>query len=421
MLKVLRAEREGASLALAAADPEVYAIVRAEEKRLYDKVQLIASENYVSRAVLEATGSVLTQKYAEGFPGKRYYQGCECVDSVECLAIDRAKRLFGAEHANVQPHAGSQANAAVYFAALKPGDTVLAMNLAEGGHLTHGSAVNFSGQYYHFVHYGVDHATGRLDYDAIAALARQHRPKLIVAGATAYPRLIDFARFRAIADEVGAILHVDMAHIAGLVAGGVHPSPVPHADFVSGTTHKTLRGPRGGLVLCRRDWARALDKAVFPGLQGGPLAHVIAAKAVALGEAARPSFADYARAIVVNARRLAEALVGEGLRLVSGGTDNHLILVDLGADGPTGAQVAAALDRVGIVCNKNGVPGDRRPPTQTSGIRLGTPAVTTLGYGLEEMDTLGQLIGRVAHAWDDERELQAVSAKVRDLVAPFRP
>lgn len=398
-------------------DPEVFAAIQREERRLMEKVQLIASENYVSRAVCEATGSVLTQKYAEGLPGRRYYQGCEWVDRVERLAIERAVRLFGADHANVQPHSGSQANQAVYFAALAPGDTVLAMDLAEGGHLTHGSPVNYSGKLYRFVHYGVDHATGRLDYDAIADLARAHRPKLVVAGATAYPRLIDFARFRAIADEVGALLMVDMAHIAGLVVAGVHPSPVPHADFVSSSTHKTLRGPRGGLVLCREKWARALDRAVFPGVQGGPLEHVIAAKAVAFAEALRPEFAAYGRAVVENARRLAAALVDEGLRLVSGGTDNHLILIDLGPDGPSGAQVAAALDEAGIVCNKNAVPGDTRPPSQTSGIRLGTPAVTTLGYGPREMERLGHLIARVVRAPDDPTVIASVRGEVRRLCA----
>ena len=430
-----------AQCALAQEDPEVYAAILHEERRLLDKVQLIASENYVSQAVLEATGSVLTQKYAEGLPGRRYYQGCEWIDRVERLAIDRARRLFGADHANVQPHSGSQANQAVYFAALQPGDTapasadwyrrgdtapastdwyrrgdtVLAMDLAEGGHLTHGSPVNLSGRLYHFVHYGVDRATGRLDYEAIARLARAHRPKLIVAGATAYPRVIDFAAFRRIADEVEALLMVDMAHIAGLVAGGAHPSPVPHADFVSSSTHKTLRGPRGGMILCREGWARALDRAVFPGTQGGPLEHVIAAKAVAFAEALRPDFALYARAIVANARALAEALLAEGLNLVSGGTDNHLILVDLGPDGPTGAAVAAALDEAGIVCNKNAVPGDTRPPNQTSGIRLGTPAVTTLGYGPREMATLGRLIGAVVRAPGDAAVLARVRADVRRL------
>ncbi|MHB1005721.1 MAG: serine hydroxymethyltransferase [Chloroflexota bacterium] len=410
-------ERAYDASALEAEDREVFAIIAREEKRLREKVQLIASENYVSQAVLEATGSVLTQKYAEGLPGRRYYRGCEWVDEVERLAIARAERLFGADHANVQPHSGSQANMAVYFAALEPGDTVLAMALTEGGHLTHGSPVNFSGKIYRFVHYGVDHRTGRLDYDAVAALAREHRPKLIVAGATAYPRLIDFARFRAIADEVGALLMVDMAHISGLVAAGAHPSPVPFADYVSSSTHKTLRGPRGGMVLSRADWAKRLDKAVFPGIQGGPLEHVIAAKAVAFAEAARPEFVDYARGIVVNARHLAEALSGEGLRLVSGGTDNHLMLVDLGPDGPSGAQVAESLDAAGIVCNKNAVPGDARPPAQTSGIRLGTPAVTTLGYGPAEMEILGRLIARVVRGYDDERELDQVRAEVTRMVA----
>ncbi len=411
----LASVRHGGPSALAREDPEVFAAIQHEERRLRDKIQLIASENYVSAAVLEATGSVLTQKYAEGLPGRRYYQGCEWIDVVERLAVERARRLFGADHANVQPHSGSQANMAVYFAALEPGDTVLAMELAEGGHLTHGSPVNFSGKLYRFVHYGVDPATGRLDYDAIAELARQHRPKLIVAGATAYPRVIDFARFRAIADEVGALLMVDMAHIAGLVAAGVHPSPVPYADFVSSSTHKTLRGPRGGLALSRKEWGRALDKAVFPGIQGGPLEHVIAAKAVALGEALRPDFVLYGQAVVENARALAESLLDQGLRLVSGGTDNHLVLVDLGPDGPSGAEVAEALDQAGIVCNKNAVPGDRRPLSQTSGIRLGTPAVTTLGYGPEDVAEVGRLIGEVVRGIGDPRVVARVRGEVRRL------
>ena len=402
---------------LAFEDPEIFAAVERETARLRDKIQLIASENYVSRAVLEATGSILAQKYAEGFPGRRFYQGCEHIDVVEQVAIDRAKQLFGADHANVQPHAGSQANMAVFFSALEPGDTVLAMNLSEGGHLTHGSAVNFSGRLYNFAHYGVDHATGLIDYDAVAAIARESRPKMIVAGATAYPRIIDFARFRAIADEVGALLLVDMAHIAGLIAGGAHPSPVPYADFVSSTTQKTLRGPRGGMVLSRKAHARKLDRAVFPGLQGGPLGHVIAAKAVALGEALRPGFADYARAVVANARVLAETLLDEGLRLVSGGTENHLILVDLGADGPSGADVAAALDAAGLVCNKNTVPGETRSPFVTSGIRLGTPAMTTLGYGPAEMVDVGRLIAEVVRSHDDARTIERVREGVRRVVA----
>ena len=403
--------------ALAEDDPEVFAAIQREERRLRDKVQLIASENYVSQAVLEATGSVLTLKYAEGLPGRRFYQGCEWVDVVERLAVDRAKRLFGADHANVQPHSGSQANMAVYFAALEPADTVLAMGLTEGGHLTHGSPANFSGKLYRFVHYGADHQTGLLDYEAVAALARQHRPKLIVAGATAYPRVIDFARFRAIADEVGALLMVDMAHIAGLVAGGVHPSPVPYADFVTSSTHKTLRGPRGGFALSRKGWARALDRAVFPGTQGGPLEHVIAAKAVALGEALRPEFARYQRAVVDNARCLATTLSQQGLRLVSGGTDNHLVLVDLRPEGLVGARVAEALDQAGIVCNRNPVPGDTRPPSQTSGIRLGTPAITTLGYRQEDVAEIGRLIGEVIRSLDDPRVIARVRSQVRRITA----
>jgi glycine hydroxymethyltransferase len=403
--------------ALATEDAEVFAAISRETERLREKIQLIASENYVSRAVLEATGSILTQKYAEGFPGRRFYQGCEHLDVVEQLAIDRAKRLFGAEHANVQPHAGSQANMAVFFAALEPGDPVLAMDLSEGGHLTHGSSVNFSGRLYRFTHYGVDHATGLIDYDRVAEIARASRPKLIIAGATAYPRIIDFARFRAIADEVGALLLVDMAHIAGLIAGGAHPSPLPHADFVSSSTHKTLRGPRGGMVLSRQAHARKLDRAVFPGFQGGPLGHVIAAKAVAFAEALRPDFAVYAHRVVANARVLAATLLEEGLRLVSGGTDNHLILVDLGAHGPSGADVAAALDSAGLVCNKNTVPGETRSATQTSGIRVGTPCMTTLGFGPQEMVDVGRLIAEVARAHDDPATLSRVRDSVREIVS----
>jgi len=401
-------------------DPEVYWAIAQEQRRLHDKIHLIASENAVSEAVLEATGSILTQKYAEGLPGKRYYQGCEWIDVVETLAIKRAKELFGADHANVQPHSGSQANMAVYFATLKPGDRVLAMDLRQGGHLTHGSPVNFSGKLYRFASYGVDPETERLDYDAIAALARQHRPKLIVAGATAYPRLIDFARFRAIADQVGALLMVDMAHIAGLVAGGAHPSPVPHADFVSSSTHKTLRGPRGGFVLCRKGHSVDLDRAVFPGSQGGPLEHVVAGKAVAFAEALQPAFRRYQEMIVTNARALAESVMAEGLRLVSGGTDNHLMLIDLGQGGPTGRAVAEALDRCGIVANKNSVPGDPRPPTQTSGIRLGTPAVTTAGFEPAEMIELGQLIARVVRDLGNQRAYEEVQQRVASLCARVR-
>lgn len=402
---------------LAHEDPEIFAAIQHEEHRLHDKIQLIASENYVSPAVLEATGSILTQKYAEGLPGRRFYQGCEWIDVVERLAVDRAKRLFGADHANVQPHSGSQANMAVYFAALQPGDTVLSMELSEGGHLTHGSPVNFSGKFYHFVHYGVDHQTGRLDYDRIRDLAREHHPKLIVAGATAYPRIIDFARFREIADEVGALLTVDMAHISGLIAAGAHPSPVPYADFVSSSTHKTLRGPRGGFVLSRKEWAKRLDHAVFPGIQGGPLEHVIAAKAVAFGEALQPEFADYGRRIVENAQTLAATLLDEGLCLVSGGTDNHLILVDLGPSGPTGAQVAEALDQAGIVANKNTVPGETRSASQTSGIRLGTPAITTVGFRSEDVIAVGRLIGRVIRGLGAPHVVANVRNEVRHISA----
>jgi glycine hydroxymethyltransferase len=373
-------------------DPQVAEAMQAELNRQRRKIELIASENFVSPAVMQAMGTVLTNKYAEGYPGRRYYGGCEYVDVVEQLAIDRAKQLFGAEHANVQPHSGAQANAAVYYACLEPGDTVLGMNLAHGGHLTHGSPVNFSGRTYRFVAYGVDPETHRIDYDAVEALAREHRPKLIVAGASAYPRIIDFARLRQIADAVGALLMVDMAHIAGLVATGHHPSPVPYADFVTTTTHKTLRGPRGGLILCKAEHAKAIDKAVFPGIQGGPLMHVIAAKAVALGEALQPSFREYSQRIIDNAKALAEALLERGFRLVSGGTDNHLVLVDVRSVGLTGKEAERRLDEVGITVNKNAIPFDPEKPTVTSGIRLGTPAVTTRGMGPEEMREIADII-----------------------------
>ena len=404
---------------LAVVDPEVYAAIRGEERRQREGIELIASENYVSRAVREATASVLTNKYAEGYPGKRYYGGCEFVDVVENLARERVKRLFGAEHANVQPHSGSQANLAAYLALLEPGDTILAMNLAHGGHLTHGSPVNFSGQLFNVVFYGVDHETERIDYDQVAALAREHRPRLIVAGATAYPRAIDFARFRAIADEVGAYFMVDMAHIAGLVAADLHPDPVPYADVVTSTTHKTLRGPRGGLILSKATYARDVDRAVFPQMQGGPLMHIIAAKAVAFHEALQPEFLDYQRQIVTNARALAQRLQSNGLRIVSGGTDNHLMLVDLTDAGVTGKEAEKALERAGITVNKNMIPYDSRSPFVTSGIRLGTPAVTTRGFTEAEMLQVADWITRVIAHIDEEPVIRQVREEVLELCLRF--
>ena len=405
--------------ALAATDPEILHWIREEHRRQRETLELIASENFTSAAVLEAMGSALTNKYAEGYPGRRYYGGCQFVDQVEELARRRACALFGAEHANVQPHSGAQANMAVYFATLQPGDTILGMDLAHGGHLTHGSPVNFSGQLYRVVAYGVDPETERIDYDQVARLAREHRPKLIVVGASAYPRVIDFARFRAIADEVGAKVMVDMAHIAGLVAGGEHPNPVPYAEFVTSTTHKTLRGPRGGFVLCRASEAKALDKAVFPGMQGGPLMHVIAAKAVCFHEAAQPAFRAYARQVVANARALAETLAAEGLRLVSGGTDNHLVLVDLRPMGVTGREAEQVLERVGITVNKNAIPFDPQPPMVTSGIRLGTPALTTRGMGEAEMREIGRLIAAALRHRDEPGQLERLADRVQELAAAF--
>jgi glycine hydroxymethyltransferase len=404
---------------LKASDPEIWRLVRAETARQRRVIELIASENFASPAVLEAMGTPLTNKYAEGYPGARYYGGCEFVDEVEALARERAKALFGAEWANVQPHAGAQANMAAYAALLEPGDTVLGMRLSEGGHLTHGSPVNFSGKWYRFVAYGVHPETETIDYDEVAAIARRERPKLIVAGASAYPRVLDFARLRAIADEVGARLMVDMAHIAGLVAAGVHPSPVPYADVVTSTTHKTLRGPRGGFILSTAALGPAIDKAVFPGLQGGPLMHVIAAKAVAFGEAATPAFRDYQRRIVENARVLAETLATLGWRLVSGGTDNHLMLVSFVGTDLTGKAAEAALEAVGITVNKNAVPGDPRPPRVTSGIRIGTPAVTTRGMGPAEMRAIGRMIDRVLRAPDDEAVRAEVRREVEELTSGF--
>ena len=400
-------------------DPDIKKVLIDEENRQMNVVELIASENLVSKAVLEAAGSVLTNKYAEGYPGKRYYGGCEYVDIAENLARDRAKDIFGAEHANVQPHSGAQANTAVYFAVLKPGDTVLGMNLAHGGHLTHGSPVNISGQYYNFVAYGVDPETETIDYDQVRSIALEHKPKLIVAGASAYPRIIDFEKFRAIADEAGSLLMVDMAHIAGLVAAGLHPSPVPYAQFVTTTTHKTLRGPRGGMILCGQEWAAAIDKAVFPGIQGGPLMHIIAAKAVAFKEAMEPSFKDYQTQVVKNAKALAEGLKKRGFRLVSGGTDNHLILVDLTPKGVTGKQAEQSLDKVGITVNKNAIPFDKRKPTITSGIRIGTPAVTTRGMKEPEMELIASLIDRTISERENEEVLNEIAQEVLDLTSKF--
>ncbi len=405
--------------ALEAADSAVASAIRGEEVRETRTIDLIASENYASRAVREAQGSVMTNKYAEGYPGKRYYSGCECVDEAERLAIERAKALFGAEHANVQPHCGSAANMAVYFTLLKPGDTILAMSLAHGGHLTHGSKVNFSGRLFNVVPYGVRAGTEVIDYDALAEQARVCRPKLIVAGASAYPRVFDFPRLRAIADEAGAKLMVDMAHIAGLVAAGMHPSPVPYADFVTSTTHKTLRGPRGGMVLCRSEFAAAIDKQVFPGMQGGPLMHVVAAKAVCFHEAMQPAFKNYARQIVANARTLADFFAGHGARLVSGGTDNHLMLVDVTSLGATGKEASDALEACGIVVNKNAIPFDPQPPAIASGIRLGTPAVTTRGMGATEMLQIGAWIVEAIRQRATPSALSAIREKAMALAVRF--
>ena len=404
---------------LAETDPDVAQAVQNEVVRQASGLELIASENFVSSAILEAAGSVLTNKYAEGYPGKRYYGGCEFVDVIERLAIDRAKALFGAEHANVQPHSGAQANMAAYFTLLKPGDTVLGMNLAHGGHLTHGHPLNFSGKLYKIVPYGVRQDDERLDYDELARLAEEHKPQVVMIGASAYPRVIEFARIRAAAERVGAAVITDMAHIAGLVAGGVHPSPVPHSDFVTTTTHKTLRGPRGGMVLCRAQYAKDLDRSVFPGIQGGPLMHVIAGKAVCLKEAAEPAFAEYQRQIVANAKRLASALSTAGFRLVSGGTDNHLILVDVFSRGITGKVAEAALGKAGITVNKNAIPFDQNPPMVASGIRIGTPAVTTRGMREAEMDLLGDFIARALASPEDDRVLDMVRTEVERLCEKF--
>ncbi len=404
---------------LAEVDPEIARLIREETRRQAEGLELIASENFVSPAVLEALGSPLTNKYAEGYPGKRYYGGCEVVDQVEQLAIDRAKALFGAEHANVQPHSGSQANMAAYFALAQPGDTLLAMSLNFGGHLTHGSPVNFSGKLFKIVPYGLAQATETIDMDEVRRLAKEHRPKIVVVGASAYPRTIDFVRFSEIAKEVGAAVVVDMAHIAGLVAAGLHPNPVPHAEIVTTTTHKTLRGPRGGMIVCREAYAKALNSQIFPGIQGGPLEHVIAAKAVALQEALQPEFRDYQRRIVENAQILAEGLKRAGLRLVSGGTDNHLMLVDLRPKKLTGKIAEEALGKAGITVNKNMIPWDPEKPMTTSGIRIGTPALTTRGMGALEMTFVAALIGRVLDSPADEKVLAKVRGDVKDLCAHF--
>ncbi|AZN38616.1 serine hydroxymethyltransferase [Paenibacillus albus] len=400
-------------------DPEIMKALGLELQRQRDNIELIASENIVSEAVLEAMGTVLTNKYAEGYPGKRYYGGCEHVDIAEDIARNRAKELFGAEHANVQPHSGAQANMAVYLAALNPGDTVLGMNLAHGGHLTHGSPVNASGILYNFVPYGVNEETFTIDYAEVRKLAFKHRPRMIVAGASAYPRIIDFEELGKIADDVGALLFVDMAHIAGLVAAGLHPSPVPHAHFVTTTTHKTLRGPRGGMILCRKAWAQAIDKAVFPGSQGGPLMHIIAAKAVAFGEALQPSFKEYGKNVVDNAKALADALIGHGINIVSGGTDNHLMLIDLRNLGITGKDAEHVLDSVQITVNKNAIPFDPTSPFITSGIRIGTPAATSRGMGVDAMGTIAEVIAMTLKNPKDEAVLTKARGMVSDLMSQY--
>ena len=404
---------------IAETDPELAEVIRSEIDRQNRGLELIASENFVSRAVLEAAGSVLTNKYAEGYPGRRYYGGCEFVDVAERAAVSRAKDLFGAEHVNVQPHSGAQANMAVYMSLLKPGDTMLGMNLAHGGHLTHGHPLNFSGQLYTIVPYGVRKDDERIDYEELDRLAGEHRPKLIIVGASAYPRVIDFWRIRQTADRVGAVVLTDMAHIAGLVAAGIHPSPVPYSEFVSTTTHKTLRGPRGGMVMCRAQYAKDLDRSVFPGIQGGPLMHIIAAKAVCFKEASEPAFGDYQRRIVANAARLARALSLAGYRLVSGGTDNHLMLVDVFSRGLTGKVAEAALGKAGITVNKNAIPFDQNPPMVASGIRVGTPAVTSRGMGEDEMDLIGELIARALATPDNDQALAAVRSEVEKLCRKF--
>jgi glycine hydroxymethyltransferase len=404
---------------LAEIDPDIASAINREVHRQAEGLELIASENFVSAAILEAVGSVMTNKYAEGYPGKRYYGGCEFVDIAESLAMSRAKELFGADHANVQPHSGAQANMTVYLTLLKPGDTVLGMNLSHGGHLTHGHPLNFSGKLYTIVPYGVREDDERIDYAELERLAHEHKPKMIMVGASAYPRVIDFPRIARVAQAVNAPMVVDMAHIAGLVAGGVHPSPVPHADFVTSTTHKTLRGPRSGLILCREKYAKDVDRALFPGVQGGPLMHVVAAKAVCFKEAMEPAFADYQRQVVSNAQRLAAAIAAHGFRLVSGGTDNHLMLVDVFSKGITGKVAEAALGKAGITVNKNAIPFDKNPPMTASGIRVGTPAVTTRGMQGAEMDLIGDLIARVLAAPEDDGAIAMVKDEVERLCRKF--
>ena len=407
------------SLSLAEADPQIAAVLREELRRQSTSIELIPSENAVSEAVMEAVGSVLTNKYAEGYPGKRYYGGCEFVDVAEQLAIDRAKSLFGADHANVQPHSGTQANIAVYMTALQPGDTVLGMNLAHGGHLTHGHPLNFSGKTYNFIAYGVKKDTETIDYDELNRLAQENAPKMIVVGASAYSRIIEFARMAKIAQSVNALLFVDMAHIAGLVAAGVHPSPVPHADFVSTTTHKTLRGPRGGLILCREKFAKDLDRITFPGIQGGPLMHIIAAKAICLREAAQPEFREYGKQVVANAKALAAGVSKRGFRIVSGGTDNHLFLIDIQSKGLTGSAAQPAFDRAGITINKNAIPFDPLPPMKAGGIRVGTPAVTTRGMREPEMDRIAGWIAELLSNLGDAPTEQRIRGEVAELSAKF--
>jgi glycine hydroxymethyltransferase len=407
--------------AIGLTDPEIYEALKGEEQRELETIDLIASENYASRAVREAQGSLMTNKYAEGYPGKRYYNGCEFVDKAERLAIERARTLFGAGHANVQPHCGSAANMAVYFAMLKPGDTIVAMSLAHGGHLTHGHSVNFSGRFFNVVSYGVSPKTEMIDYDDMAALVLKHKPKLLVAGASAYPRILDFPRLRQIADSVGAMLMVDMAHIAGLVAAGCHPNPVPHSDFVTTTTHKTLRGPRSGMILCRAQYAQEIDKQVFPGLQGGPLMHTIAAKAVCFKEAMQPEFKTYQQQVVRNAQGLAAYLARHGMRIVSGGTDNHLMLVDLTPLGVTGKDASTALEKAGIIVNKNAIPFDTKPPAVTSGVRIGTPAVTTRGMQAAEMEKLGGWIVAAVKSREDDQALARIKGEVVSLARQFPP
>lgn len=406
-------------MSLKTSDPKVFAAIEKEQERQEYGLEMIASENYASRAVMQAQGSVMTNKYAEGYPGKRYYGGCEFVDQTENLAIDRAKELFGAEHVNVQPHSGSQANMAVYLAALNTGDKVLGMDLSNGGHLTHGSPVNFSGLLYAAIPYGIDSKTHRINYETLASLAKEHQPKMIIAGYSAYPRVLDFAKYKEIADSVGALLLVDMAHFAGLVAGGVHPSPVPYADFVTTTTHKTLRGPRGGMILCKEEWAKKINSKIFPGIQGGPLEHVIAAKAVAYGEALKPEFKAYAQQVVRNAQALAESLMSSGYDLVTGGTDNHLVLIDLTNKGLTGKLAEAQLDLAAITVNKNTVPNESKSPFVTSGIRVGTPALTTRGMKEAEMKVVANWIHQVLSDPENLSVLERVRAEVRDLCKQY--